>query len=425
MKEIFSSFLFLQVTFGASCNLSSYNTVTSEPFIDYTPVEIPYITSVDGGVSAIQVIDFSHDYNYWHAGTPGWGFQPWQPKYNSSENSLTLESYQGPPYWTGYKIFNGSIFPADDADKFMKFWSYYDHAEIWHTVSFRFRQNLNNSLRGENATIGYITSITPWLAVLDMDNLNRNVFPNDMSTGKRWENHIYGRYTRINHTGTWYRSSAMQLEIHPDDIARGFKYPNISALDTNVHIIFPSIEDSNNNQVGEWIDLNVTFRLIDKYTGAATTCDSCYPTLMTWVNGVTFDYFLNISYSYANLTLERRNYQFDDVLINDFYNELVEIPRMDSLEDALEDSKNQRIESECPHLWDDYYDIDVEEWHDSSTWDNYGGVIPDTSMVNFTLPENKTIIIRSCSLVATSSDPYQRVLYFLFLAFSVAFVFLF
>ena len=356
------------------------------------------------GISERQVIDFSYGYNYWHRGTPGWNFPGWVPIYNALENSLEVKNYYYFPQ--RYNIFNGSIFPSDDAEPFFKIWNYYDHAEIWHKISFKFRQPEDNTLRFPDETIDYLSELTVSIAICDITRLNRNNYPNKVDNISSWQDWTYGRSTFKN--GSWHSSSAMELEIHQDSKDEyGIHYGNRSNENYRRWAEWMPIRDINNTH--DWVDFEVKLRIIDDDTGESTTCTTCYPVIMVMSNAVQYVINTNLSWAVANLTIERVNEYFDDVIINDFYNELVEIPRMDSLEDAIIDDDNIRINSECPHFWDDYEAVDFSEWHDETTWSNYGNVVPDTSMNNITLPENKTVIIRSCSLVATGDDPYQRV----------------
>ena len=110
----------------------------------------------------------------------------------------------------------------------------------------------------------------------------------------------------------------------------------------------------------------------------------------------------NISWSIKNFTIERlsSNVTWEEP-ITDFYSELVEIPRMPSLSDIKEDLY-QRID--CPHEWSN-----LSEWHDSSTWNNYGNIVPDTTYNIISIPENKSVIIRSCSLDNNFNNTYQRI----------------
>ena len=147
----------------------------------------------------------------------------------------------------------------------------------------------------------------------------------------------------------------------------------------------------------EWKDFEVTFQL-NMYENL-DACDTCFPVFYVTNNGWP-DWDQNISWSLKNVIFERLSNDINyETPITDFYNELVEIPRMDSLETVELQGWDR---TDCPHEEDNLY-----EWHDPATWQN--GIVPDTTTQNITIPIGKSVIIRSCSLEGTENDPYQRV----------------
>ena len=87
--------------------------------------------------------------------------------------------------------------------------------------------------------------------------------------------------------------------------------------------------------------------------------------------------------------------------ITNFYNEIVGIPRQDSLS-SVESIGWDRID--CPHEWNNLY-----EWHDSNTWDNNDFRVPSTLDAIISVPENKNVIIRKCSLSCNASNYYHKI----------------
>ena len=90
--------------------------------------------------------------------------------------------------------------------------------------------------------------------------------------------------------------------------------------------------------------------------------------------------------------------------ITDFYNELVKIPRMDSLAD-VESAGWDR--TNCPHEENNLY-----EWHDPDTWDNNNYQVPTTDMDMIRIPDGKSVIIRACSSFSAdvnANNPYKRI----------------
>ena len=241
-----------------------------------------------------------------------------------------------------------------------------------------------------------------------MDELNTDRYPNELNDS--WKFSYFGQSNcYYNSTSDIYscKRSAYELVLSQESQDNGVNdYSVRNWHNETVFLTFPIIDVSD-----EWVELEVIFKLKDDENIPA--CDSCYPAFYVQNNGWP-RWNTNISWSMRNLVFERlSNDVIEETPITDFYSEIVDIPRMDSLETVQAQGWDR---TDCPHE-----ESGLEEWHDASTWPS--GVVPDTTMDNITIPEGKSVIIRACSSVANETNPYQRVECFLFLfLFLVSFV---
>ena len=276
---------------------------------------------------------------------------------------------------------------------------------MWYKLSFSFKQNEINKLRSSTRT----NHVTISVVIFDMSLLNTDNYPNtyvasgsNNSDDVTWTYSYFGqRNCYTNSTTNEYvcKRSAFEYILSDESLEKGIKTGSVvNWWNDSVYMTFPSI-----NKTHEWIDLSVVFRLDifeNKYG-----CDNCYPAFLVTNNGA-IKWGQYISWSIKNITFERLvNNVTYETPITSFDSEIVDLPRMDTLEEVVyKDDGDFWNRSNCPHLTNSSI---LYEWHDPNTWSN--GIVPDTTTQNITIPVGKSVIIRSCSSVANETNPYQRV----------------
>ena len=328
-----------------------------------------------------------------HETASAW-YPGWDPiGEEGEEGSIRVSRFYGEDSTDGWRAWNGTLFPSSEAQELFRIWNYYDHASVWHKLSFEFKQSSLNTIISSH---GDSNDVRISLAIFDMTQLNTERYPNEFNDS--WKFSYFGqRNCYVNSTSGDYicKRSAFELILSQESKDNGVDdYTIRNWYNDTVYLTFPIVD-----VVDEWVELEVIFKLDSNENVPA--CDTCYPAFYIQNNGWP-QWNTNISWSMRNVVFERlSNDVIEETPITDFYSEVVDIPRMDSLS-TVEAQGWDRID--CPHEESNLY-----EWHDASTWSS--GVVPDTTMENITLPVGKSVIVRSCSSIANETNPYQRVMF--------------
>eukprot|EP01084_Bolivina_argentea_P204803 349806_1 len=325
-------------------------------------------------------------------------------------NSASLPTVCANPLTWIQSCFFGSygwVFPGTNTSTshFMKLYNQYNHAkELWYTLSFDFKQSSSNQYyEAQHFTIR--------AAIFNMSALDKYWFNNSLD--QTWvypfgaihptadDESIYVRET----IGVILNESSINNGVFIwDDHEYGEAMPD-------VYIAWPPVQTD-----GTWQTLEATFKFKEEEN--MPSCDNCYATF--WIESNTADSNYNgsaienniafpfwdsdTSWSIRNVVIKREEADAEwpdpSNAITSFDSELVKIRRMEYLTD-IEQNGWQRIN--CPHEWSN-----LSDWYDPNTWDN--GVVPTTNDSNITLPNDKKVIIRSCSLTSTESNPYQKII---------------
>eukprot|EP01084_Bolivina_argentea_P031560 58424_1 len=303
--------------------------------------------------------------------------------------------------WSGAG-WGATLFPSNNRitnnmqiPPFSKLYNSYDHADVWYTVSFDFRSHPTNQWNDEEGiSHAYIIRVI----FFDMDKLDTYWFPNNYN-----EHWLYWPYFGVNHyngnSTDWMsvNREVFAVELSTDSITNGIYLGDRTEENNSgdVWIAFPSTEST------DWTTFDATFKFkIDDNTPG---CENCYAAFFIESN-VSPKWNTESSWSMRNLELKREssNVVWEDPIIS-FDGEIVKFSdwRMQYLSD-IETAGWSR--TDCPHLWSNLYD-----WHDTATWVN--GIVPSLDDAMITLPADKIVIIRSCSLDSLNSEikPYQKI----------------